>query len=232
MAKPADISVAGVRCESCNRKGRTTGTNDWTCQHCGATNPASVEKTNRPEAVNLNHLRVGEGLTRDMNPACYNSPTPEIWFSDEPPGRGMNRNERIAKAKSALLICAECPIQQACLKYAMTDADAVLHGIWGGTFAFERAIKEYKGASLRSAFKWQGELRKLFQKEGLLCPPIPQDLQAATIDSVTKRRRKKVQELTEQGKLPREIADILGEPVTLIRGDRNAILRRKSVRLS
>ena len=178
----------------------------------------------RGEAYNSRHQRVGEGLKRDMQPACYNSLTPEIWFADEPPRKPTEQAYKEKEALVALRICAECPIQQACLNYAMTDADAIFHGIWGGTFAFERLNRDYKGHSLRSAFQYQKRLRQKFMKEGLTCPPIPQDLYPATLDNVTRKRREKVRELTEQGKMPKEIAQILGEPVALVRGDRSVIL--------
>lgn len=47
------------------------------------------------------------------------------------PGRGADNT-------AAKAICARCLVRVECLDYALTDPDAFLAGIWGGTNAQER----------------------------------------------------------------------------------------------
>lgn len=67
----------------------------------------------------------------DDRQAC-NKPDrdPEDWF----PGRGKDGQAATTRAKA---VCADCPIRDACLAYALPIAALV--GIWGGTTTGERA---------------------------------------------------------------------------------------------
>lgn len=60
--------------------------------------------------------------------ACKGAPT-EIWFSE----RGENRVMRTAKQ-----ICAECPVAEPCLAYALDHG--IKHGTWGGKSERERRL--------------------------------------------------------------------------------------------
>jgi len=50
------------------------------------------------------------------------------------PGIGEN-----LKAKTAISICAQCPIRRRCLEYALQFPTRDLPGIWGGTTEKHRA---------------------------------------------------------------------------------------------
>ena len=41
-----------------------------------------------------------------------------------------------AMIKSAVAFCSECPVQQACLNYAIQNH--INHGVWGGSTAYQR----------------------------------------------------------------------------------------------
>lgn len=60
--------------------------------------------------------------------ACAAHPDPELWF----PGTGDQR----VLSLPAKAICADCPVQSACLDYALSFPS--LQGIWGGTTEPER----------------------------------------------------------------------------------------------
>lgn len=58
--------------------------------------------------------------------ACRDADT-ELFFSETRRGG--------AEAK---LLCRGCPIVDACLAWALTQASEDLHGVWGGTTNYER----------------------------------------------------------------------------------------------
>lgn len=58
--------------------------------------------------------------------ACATAPL-EVFF---PEGRNKREQEYAAK-----VICASCPIQEQCLRYAIENSEL---GIWGGTTEEER----------------------------------------------------------------------------------------------
>lgn len=60
--------------------------------------------------------------------ACQSQP-PEWFF---PVGRSIKDELNIRRAKEC---CAECPVRQPCLQYAMSTHQ---YGIWGGTTEEER----------------------------------------------------------------------------------------------
>jgi WhiB family transcriptional regulator, redox-sensing transcriptional regulator len=61
--------------------------------------------------------------------ACRRS-DPELFFPD-----GDSRSAR-AKVKAAKLLCRECPVNPACLSWALASAEQA--GIWGGLTEDER----------------------------------------------------------------------------------------------
>lgn len=162
--------------------------------------------------------RVGEGLNQDMLGACNNSVTPDIWYADEPTPNAQETRYKEIEALVAIQTCASCPIQKACLNYAMTDGDAYKYGIWGGTFAFERQGKVYDTRK-STAHTYQRKLRKRFAKLGYECPPIPTLEAANTARNATIKRREKVRELIEHGRNSREIADTLNVSLSTVWND-------------
>jgi WhiB family redox-sensing transcriptional regulator len=61
--------------------------------------------------------------------ACL-SADPDLFF---PVGVGWGTDRQIARAQ---LICADCPVRQECLDFAMRSGE--VHGIWGGATPEER----------------------------------------------------------------------------------------------
>ena len=59
--------------------------------------------------------------------ACWNHPTPDLWFPD----KGDNVSSRVAKQ-----ICAECPVLSTCRQYSLDTRQG--YGIWGGLSADDR----------------------------------------------------------------------------------------------
>lgn len=47
--------------------------------------------------------------------------------------------ERGQPGREAKAVCARCPVRRECREYAEGDPEAMLHGVWGGTTAKERA---------------------------------------------------------------------------------------------
>ena len=71
--------------------------------------------------------------------ACASHPDPDIWFPEtQMKHTSKSRDRAIVNTARALAICFECPIQRKCLEVGMQEEN-VRHGIWGGTFASERA---------------------------------------------------------------------------------------------
>jgi WhiB family transcriptional regulator, redox-sensing transcriptional regulator len=61
--------------------------------------------------------------------ACLHA-DPDLFFPISSAGRALSQ---IAEAKA---ICARCPVVRECLEFA--QANAPIHGIWGGTTPEER----------------------------------------------------------------------------------------------
>lgn len=203
MGRKADIAVKGLTCPDCGRKNSgVIGVNDWTCEGCGERHDAHLE---RPAYKAFSGIakNVGEWKPQaETYGACYDSLTPEIFFADETP----KENEYYAyqQALVAMRLCNECPIQQACLKYATTDQDAIKYGIWGGTFAFERLKIGTRKSSNSHAY--QRRLRKrLIAEHGLTCPPIPDKVVKEKKQRIPHNYDKRVRILHEQGLTPIEI---------------------------
>lgn len=61
-------------------------------------------------------------------PPCQTT-DPEIWFSDDQEGSGTHY-------KLAKQLCAECPVQDLCLEFALASEEQF--GVWGGVTPRER----------------------------------------------------------------------------------------------
>jgi WhiB family redox-sensing transcriptional regulator len=55
-----------------------------------------------------------------------------------PPSHFERKVERAARERRAKEICADCPVVQECLEYAMSIKEP--HGIWGGLNEAERRL--------------------------------------------------------------------------------------------
>ena len=66
----------------------------------------------------------------DEIPPCQTT-DPEIWFSDQEEGTGTHY-------KLARQLCAECPVNNLCLEYAIEAEESF--GVWGGLTPRERRM--------------------------------------------------------------------------------------------
>jgi len=69
--------------------------------------------------------------------ACRDS-DPDLFFGVDP-GFGCYgelKAERVAREKAAKAVCADCPVQDLCLKFAMAAPEQ--DGVWGGLTDKER----------------------------------------------------------------------------------------------
>jgi WhiB family transcriptional regulator, redox-sensing transcriptional regulator len=64
---------------------------------------------------------------------------PELFFPLGPAGRSLHDAER------AMAICAHCPVQRACLDFALDTSQE--YGIWGGLTEAERRTVRYQRRS-------------------------------------------------------------------------------------
>lgn len=208
------LRIQGVYCPNCGEQSRCTGRRSWTCEFCRhrSGKPANV----LTEAFSHKHKQVGEGLEAGMSPACAGHPDPDLWFSDEPASREARRSkeEQARRAITAMRICADCPIQQACLRYAMTDEDALRTGIWGGTFAFERVGAPVSTGKPNKPFQFQRAIRRNLIQLGLPCPTIPAELMPEYRPGRRKQLEptpvmRKVMNLRGQGKSYEQIGNLL-----------------------
>lgn len=212
-----DLAVPGLDCQACGRKNKgQTGIKDWKCKRCGEINEASG--TRKVSATVTSERKVGVWQPTEQQGACRNHPMPDLWFADEAVRGEDTTEEAYKKVFVAMRICNECPIQQACLKYALTDGDAIRYGIWGGTFGFERlGRKNFAGNN--NPFVYQFRLRKRLEREGLTCPPIPLDLKKNTLEASMKKRQEMVWKLTLEGMKPKEIASRMGITASRVYAD-------------
>lgn len=65
--------------------------------------------------------------------AVCRGPQAEAFF---PPPQFERKLERLDRERRAKAICAQCPVQQQCLDYAVAIREP--HGIWGGLNEAER----------------------------------------------------------------------------------------------
>jgi len=108
----------------------------------------------------------------DQQPACTET-DPEIFFPVLMRGNAFNTEqgqEMIGKTAIALTMCKSCPIQQKCLQFAVDNQE--MHGIFGGTFGYERLKLDGRKTDL--AIPFHTNLRKEMLKRGLPCPSIPE----------------------------------------------------------
>lgn len=96
---------------------------------------------------------------------------PELFFPDPSRDRALQA-QAIKDGVFALSICAACPIEQACLEFALQDRDTVNWGIYGGTLPFERISMTNFGRVTTEHFASQHATRKQATKQGIPTPTI------------------------------------------------------------
>ena len=102
--------------------------------------------------------------------ACADVEDPELFFSDF----ALD----IALAKD---ICAECPMIQACLNYAMKHEN---NGVWGGLSADDR----YKLRGNKEAFDSNDQDRLIMEKDFIMTRPADEVAAAYQVDIRTVSR--------------------------------------------
>ena len=65
--------------------------------------------------------------------AACRGPQAAVFF---PPPRAERKDEKLEREERAKGICAECPVREECLHYALDIREP--HGIWGGLNENER----------------------------------------------------------------------------------------------
>ena len=65
--------------------------------------------------------------------AACRGPHASVFF---PPPRFERKDEKLAREEQAKAICANCPVREPCLAYALRIREP--HGIWGGMSEAER----------------------------------------------------------------------------------------------
>ena len=73
----------------------------------------------------------GEAWPSEAQPACYGNPEP---FYDD---HRIESAPHIRAEREAKALCADCPIRNACLTWAIKHKEE--YGIWGGLSPEERA---------------------------------------------------------------------------------------------
>ncbi|HEX2307252.1 MAG TPA: WhiB family transcriptional regulator [Jatrophihabitantaceae bacterium] len=77
-------------------------------------------------------VRVHNNTDWQVRAACRNTDTEAFFNPDYLRGRNKRAREAAAKA-----ICADCPVREACLAWALYLGET--HGVWGGMTPDERA---------------------------------------------------------------------------------------------
>lgn len=77
------------------------------------------------------------------SPPCQTT-DPEIWFSDDTEGSGTHY-------KLAKKLCAQCPVQDLCLQFALASEEA--YGVWGGLNPRERRAMRVAAGRTRGRAK-------------------------------------------------------------------------------
>jgi hypothetical protein len=115
--------------------------------------------------------------TLEMKPACAEGYDPDLWFPEAPPRTTETKKFTNQQTTAALKVCSICPVREACLRFALSDPDAISYGIYGGTLAFERLEQGDAKSKPSIAHNYQRNIREYALKtQGLGCPPIPQDV--------------------------------------------------------
>jgi WhiB family redox-sensing transcriptional regulator len=115
----------------------------------------------------------------DTAPPCREI-DPEAFFPDPNVARTNFTQEAGAAVLrttiTALEACARCPMQKACLQFAMDNQES--YGIWGGTFPHERDAVSKLPSGQPTALPYSRRLRQavLEKKASLVCPPISKPL--------------------------------------------------------
>lgn len=96
--------------------------------------------TSAPDPIRINPDRTA-WMERGM---CVGK-DPEWWTTADHGRRVQLSNERWDQLEDiskdnirALALCRVCPVRAQCLDFALNDKHAREHGIWGGTYPYER----------------------------------------------------------------------------------------------
>ena len=116
-------------------------------------------------------------LNSGDTPHCADPAVNPEWWFPEPIARGNiwseSNKETTLNAIEALEICQGCPLMAngKCLEYAMSDTTTIDHGIYAGTFPYER--KNAVGKSLTGDSNiFQSKIRNAAAKRGIITPKI------------------------------------------------------------
>lgn len=107
-------------------------------------------------------------MNDDLRPACYNHPDPDAWFP-EAVRYADEVKLTVLRGVIALKVCAECPMQQACLKLGMENEN-IDWGIFGGALSYER--KRAIGWGRSYSIKVEEKIRKRATLAGVPIPVI------------------------------------------------------------
>jgi WhiB family transcriptional regulator, redox-sensing transcriptional regulator len=113
------------------------------CSHCDR--PAGIV-TPRPMCATHHRFWLRHGTVE----RAYGPPPPGRWVADAAcRGTGPQKwfPDRADAVAALRVICADCPVQQPCLEYALDHH--ITGGIWGGTTEKQRRVirRERRGAA-------------------------------------------------------------------------------------
>jgi len=122
----------------------------------------------------------GASLIRNLNPddqpLCADPAyDPEMWFP-EPAGRGNPNldtriNATLSRAVTAMQICTICPLQLACIEYAMESLETIHYGIYGATLPIDRQ-RAVGAGDISNTQTWQSRIRKMANEKDIPVPYI------------------------------------------------------------
>ena len=93
--------------------------------------------------------RAHRELMKEIDEAAESVPCASTWADAFFPENEGYAGTEPTSASWALMMCRECPVIEACARYAI---DYEEHGIWGGLRASERkALRSRKASALQSA---------------------------------------------------------------------------------
>jgi hypothetical protein len=104
-----------------------------------------------------------------------------MWFPDIERNKDK-KQESLEYAVMALQVCSTCPIQKACLNFAMQDQDAIGYGIYGGTLPYERLENGALQWNARPIYEYQRRIRRMaVMKYQIKAPTVPKDVKPKRI---------------------------------------------------
>jgi len=111
----------------------------------------------------------------DDQPLCAEY-DPEMWFpephsKENPLGSKAHQEKAILEAVEAMKICQRCPLQLACVEYAMESLETVHYGIYGGSLPIDRQ-KAIGSGDVSSSETWQVKIRRMADQAGVIPPYI------------------------------------------------------------